>query len=1059
MEHQEPALGFTEEHDAAARDPVNPTELEGAARDDYLALVWEMFSRRAVRGRVNVEDAEYVAACVPVEGVTIEALDKHMKGHDELTFEEVVAVIDAICRAQAEDYMEIDLEQKGLNEEVALPPLAYLRTKLPCVGNPPDVRYRLEDGWSLNDLTPKTRLVLTTALLMALIGAALLVIIYVLWSNSNREREAQQFSTLRTIMSNLVNRFEFFFFRDHFSQLVDQTHLVAQMADRFFTHDRDILMVQNQRSATRVAVLLGHDLAPQPTSAVVEVAAQIAALGAQFNATALAALLTATGTAAILPLTTNSTITEAQQTAECSSLQSTGHTNAFVKSAAMCVSDTPGAAAAPITPSELVALLPSDSSGTAVQLLTASTLPAACYDALDVPLCDKLVAELAQVRRNSTLAWGGVDQLWGASSMNISTPGSSSHVVVGTDEETFLDKMQLLFAAEVNYLNFAFVRTTEAVVGRFDKATGVFDSQITLFRFEDGCFQACFRLLPSRRNADLAFLTQGTADSITPDYRPEPVLGAAEYMHMMKTVFLLERDVVEVRGLGLQSLIEIVDNINLEMKNSAEVQVFRHVDQPPMKTFDPAVPCTSEEDCITLPPPIGVYFKYNCIHCQRHTRPVRADPVEFLNKHLRNVAAADFITDPIYAAVLDQQSDLEGSFVDYAGHEVDGMAFFAANYSLGCMVKIDSAYMRSLWWTSPFQAIMICCGVLILGLCMVVFSTSQSLSSMERDWLFSKKEIEAEKAHFAQIVADLVPPNLSQRMLKGQKFVAETANNVTMVFADLCAFSERIEGIPAKHTIRLAGYCMHVMQVVADAALMLRMTSIGDLFIAYGHTKDEYAEHSSVRGCRFAMMTTMLSSSLVEHWPERLRVFRDAFKERKNAVLPFALPRVRFGAHFGTLVSGVLETGTAPRFDGYGALPSLSARMCATSQPDRLHMTASMKDAVAAHDADHTFVFGDARKTIVRGTGAVTSYFLKATTQELPTAVLDQLAVQHARLNTRFGAMAMLDVDGSRSSRSRLTQSNASTTDQTRSAMSKKGSSVANSEVSGHTSEFMDAKM
>jgi hypothetical protein len=166
----------------AARDPVNPLELKPEDRVAYEELLWGTFTRRAVAGHVTLEDAEYIAACVPVEGITMEALERARGGKPTMTFEELVATFDVVCRTFSEDYMEIDLDQKGLNEEVALPPLAYLRTKLPCVGNPPDVRYRLEDGWSLNDLTPKTRLVLTTALLMALIGAALLVIIWLLWS-------------------------------------------------------------------------------------------------------------------------------------------------------------------------------------------------------------------------------------------------------------------------------------------------------------------------------------------------------------------------------------------------------------------------------------------------------------------------------------------------------------------------------------------------------------------------------------------------------------------------------------------------------------------------------------------------------------------------------------------------------------------------------------------------------------------------------------------------------------------------------------------------------------
>ena len=75
-------------------------------------------------------------------------------------------------------------------------------------------------------------------------------------------------------------------------------------------------------------------------------------------------------------------------------------------------------------------------------------------------------------------------------------------------------------------INFETTRTTELVVSRIDPETKRFDCQATKFRFNTTCAEDCYRTQASCANAFAMYVSRGNSRGITPDYRPEPILGA-----------------------------------------------------------------------------------------------------------------------------------------------------------------------------------------------------------------------------------------------------------------------------------------------------------------------------------------------------------------------------------------------------------------------------------------------------------------------------------------------------------------------------------------------------
>eukprot|EP00759_Apiculatamorpha_spiralis_P034947 PhF_6_TR36016/c0_g1_i2/m.52204 len=135
------------------------------------------------------------------------------------------------------------------------------------------------------------------------------------------------------------------------------------------------------------------------------------------------------------------------------------------------------------------------------------------------------------------------------------------------------------------YLNWAFVRTTEIVIARVDENNHM-DCQVTEFRFNATCIEDCYRTPSSCRNVYTAF-AQGTSHFITPDYRPQPVQGAFMWMQSGLNLGLgFERDVSEIRRQGQLVLVDIANSINEKVKGSTRTHLVHYSGMPPMKVFD-----------------------------------------------------------------------------------------------------------------------------------------------------------------------------------------------------------------------------------------------------------------------------------------------------------------------------------------------------------------------------------------------------------------------------------------------------------------------------------------
>src|SRR3990167_3499683 len=98
----------------------------------------------------------------------------------------------------------------------------------------------------------------------------------------------------------------------------------------------------------------------------------------------------------------------------------------------------------------------------------------------------------------------------------------------------------------------------------------------------------------------------------------------------------------------------------------------------------------------------------------------------------------------------------------------------------------------------------------------------------------------------------------------------------------------------------------------------------------------------------------------------------------------FEMPQLRIGVHCGPTVSGAFTIGKTSHYDFFGPGPALANRMQQTAMPNRIHVTVMVKEMLRNRDPNGKYIFDHSRKTVVRGHGTITSYFVRAVTENVP---------------------------------------------------------------------------
>jgi len=213
----------------------------------------------------------------------------------------------------------------------------------------------------------------------------------------------------------------------------------------------------------------------------------------------------------------------------------------------------------------------------------------------------------------------------------------------------------------------------------------------------------------------------------------------------------------------------------------------------------------------------------------------------------------------------------------------------------------------------------------------------------------SLAELKSEREKSERLLRNILPDEIADRLKNGESTIADSFQNVTVLFADLCGFTGFSQHVDAQHLVGMLDEIFSTFDHLAHVHGVEKIKTIGDAYMAVAGLPLPRADHAdAVAGMALGMQSA----------------FRDLMDNRGLSL------EVRIGIHSGAVVAGVIGRHKFT-YDLWGDTVNLASRMESHGEPSRIHVS----EATRRHLGDR-FRFADRGEVTIKGKGPMNTFFL-----------------------------------------------------------------------------------
>jgi class 3 adenylate cyclase len=220
---------------------------------------------------------------------------------------------------------------------------------------------------------------------------------------------------------------------------------------------------------------------------------------------------------------------------------------------------------------------------------------------------------------------------------------------------------------------------------------------------------------------------------------------------------------------------------------------------------------------------------------------------------------------------------------------------------------------------------------------------------LNRSRFLIEKDLSLERQRTEQLVKNLLPIRIADRLKAGEKIIAESHGEATVLFADLVGFSSLTKRLSPGHLVEILNDIFSLLDDLTERHGVEKIKTIGDAYMVVagaGVTRNNTA--AAVADFALDMIGQIKS-----------------YAEKHD--LPLAL---RVGISTGSVISGVIGTKKLS-FDIWGDTVNLASRMETNSEGGQIQVSETTFWRL------HTeYDFSERRRIAVQGLGEVETYFL-----------------------------------------------------------------------------------
>ena len=227
-------------------------------------------------------------------------------------------------------------------------------------------------------------------------------------------------------------------------------------------------------------------------------------------------------------------------------------------------------------------------------------------------------------------------------------------------------------------------------------------------------------------------------------------------------------------------------------------------------------------------------------------------------------------------------------------------------------------------------------------------------SSLEKKRLRDREEeylrqIEAERERSEQLLLNILPVPIADRLKSGESTIADGFDEVTVLFSDLVGFTEMSSKISAETLVGRLNDVFRAFDSLATDLGVEKIKTIGDAYMVVGGLPLPQSDHAE----RIAEMGLGMLKA-IDHYND-------------TADEPLG---IRIGINTGPVVAGVIGS-TKFAYDLWGDAVNTASRMESTGVPGRIQVSESSNTLLK-----DTFELEHRGPVTVKGKGEMDTYFL-----------------------------------------------------------------------------------
>ena len=213
------------------------------------------------------------------------------------------------------------------------------------------------------------------------------------------------------------------------------------------------------------------------------------------------------------------------------------------------------------------------------------------------------------------------------------------------------------------------------------------------------------------------------------------------------------------------------------------------------------------------------------------------------------------------------------------------------------------------------------------------------------------------------LLLSIFPETIAAQLRDSHQSVADSFDNVTILFADIVGFTEYASTMGPNELVAMLDEIFSEFDALVDKYNIEKIKTIGDAYMAVGGLPVPDGQHCQ----KVANMAIEINEIIKTKYAEKYDL------------------KLRMGIHTGKAVAGVIGNKKFS-YDLWGDAVNVASRFEASGHPEKIHITEDVKNILSTD-----FIFEDCGEVAIKGKGMMKSYFLtgKKEVVDLSTLSLD----------------------------------------------------------------------